>query len=208
MTNLEPLFLAYIALWGLASLVALAIVLRQPSDFAFTHPEYRRFLGVPWKLATFLLAAATITLIAPYTGDSTWDWFDGLFMSLLAFAGAPWVVGVLWLSARRKAPAKQLYVALCLWLFSASWSYDLYILLRDGHYPLTWLPNIFASSVLYLSGGLMWNLDWHSGRGLTLSFLEPDWPAAAPARDFGKLFWLALPFMIICATALLWFFLP
>jgi hypothetical protein len=56
-------------------------------------------------------------------------------------------------------------VALCLWLFSASWSYDLYLLLRDGSYPVTWLANLFASSLLYLSAGLFWNLHWTARTG-------------------------------------------
>ncbi|MBC3918102.1 hypothetical protein H8L32_11490 [Undibacterium sp. CY18W] len=36
-----------------------------------------------------------------------------------------------------------------MWMFSASWCYDLYLLLRDGVYPLTWEANIYAPSVMY-----------------------------------------------------------
>ena len=42
---------------------------------------------------TFVVATAGITLIAPYSGDPTWDYVDSVFMSVLAFATAPWVVG-------------------------------------------------------------------------------------------------------------------
>ncbi len=37
---------------------------------------------------TFVLAAAGITTIAPYTSDPTWDYVDAAFMSVLAFATA------------------------------------------------------------------------------------------------------------------------
>ena len=65
------------------------------------------------------------------------------------FLGAPWSSGTLYLAFRGRSGFRQAYVAFCLWMFSASWSYDLYILLRDGEYPNTWLPNIAAASILY-----------------------------------------------------------
>jgi len=72
----------------------------------------------------------------------------------------------------------ELFVAICLWLFSVSWSYDLYLVLRDGSYPTTWLANLLLSASLYLPAGLLWNLDWRPQRGVTFSFLESDWPQA------------------------------
>ena len=70
------------------------------------------------------------------------------------------------LFAQLRRPWTIVYVSVCVWMFSASWSYDGYLVLRDGAYPFTWLPNIFASSVLYLSAGLFWNLQWREGRGV------------------------------------------
>jgi len=205
---LEPFFVAYMALWILACLLAIGIYARDPASFSFSRPEYRQFLAVPWKLATFAVAALGITLIAPYTGDPTWDYTDALFMSVLAFLGAPWVVGTVYLAARKRAPLTHLYVALCLWMFSASWSYDLYLVVRDGRYPDTWLPNIFASSVLYIAAGLLWNLDWRAGRGVTFSFLEGGWPSVPPTAPFARVFWYALPFMLIATAAILYFVVP
>ena len=118
-------------------------------------------------------------------------------MSILTFATAPWAVGTLYLAIHRKATLVQIYVAICIWMFSASWSYDLYLVLRDGLYPITWLPNIFASSVLYVSAGLLWNLEWKEGRGVIFGFMEPDWPNPAHDLGFRKVFWFALPFMIL-----------
>jgi len=48
------------------------------------------------------------------------------------------------------APRGSTPTSLCVWLFSASWFYDLYIVLRDGSYSPYWLPNLFLSSILYI----------------------------------------------------------
>ena len=117
-------------------------------------------------------------------------------MSVLTFVTAPWAVGTLY---RRK----HLYVALCAWLFSASWCYDLYLVLRDGRYPDTWLANMAASSILYLLAGLLWNFEWRAGRGVTFGFLEESWPDPAHAGNFGKIVWLALPVMALAAGLIL-----
>jgi hypothetical protein len=160
---------------------------------------------MPWKTVTFTVATISLTVIAPYTGDPTWDYFDALFMSVLTFFTAPWVTGVLYKVGKRELPPKQAFVAVCLWMFSASWSYDLYLLIRDGYYPVTWLPNIFASSSLYISGGLLWNLDWRKKRGVIFSFMEADWPVPSSHPVFWKIIGFALPFMILVASLILYF---
>lgn len=66
------------------------------------------------------------------TSDPTWDYVDAAFMSVLAFATAPWALGTLYGAVRGRATPEQIYVAVCVWLFSVSWSYDLYLLCRDG----------------------------------------------------------------------------
>jgi hypothetical protein len=82
-------------------------------------------------------------------------------------------------------------------MFSVSWSYDLYILLRDGYYPPTWPPNIVLSSILYLAAGLLWNLQWHEGRGVVFGFMADRWPDPARDCEFRRVVWLALPFMVL-----------
>ncbi|MBF0495689.1 MAG: hypothetical protein HQK58_03805 [Deltaproteobacteria bacterium] len=205
---LEPFFISYMVIWILTCLVAIGAFALSPESFSFSRPEYRRFMFVPWKLTTFAVATIGFTFIAPYTGDPTWDHIDGFFMSTLTFLSAPWVVGTLYLTIRRRLPLRDLYVALCLWMFSASWSYDLYLVLRDGHYPETWLSNLCASSVIYFAAGLLWNLDWRINRGVTFSFLESDWPSVPPTVTFARLFWYALPFMLIVTAAILYFVVP
>lgn len=167
----------YVALWGAACLAALGLYLARRDRYAISQRRYWHFLSEPWKVATFIAGAATITLVAPYTGDPTWDYFDGFFMSVFCYTTAPWVVGILYRAAQRRARMDELYIAVCTWLFSASWSYDLYLLWRDGYYPITWFANLFASSLIYLCAGLFWNLEHLPGRGVIFSFMLEGWPS-------------------------------
>ena len=201
-------FCIYIALWATACLIAIVLFIKDRSAYGLSQANYWRFLFQRWKVITFLVATTGMTVIAPYTGDPTWDYFDALFMSFLTFFTAPWAMGALYKAAKKELPLRQAFVAVCIWMFSASWSYDLYILIRDGDYPITWLPNIFASSVLYISGGLLWNLDWRIGKGVFFSFMEDDWPMPSSQPVFKRLLWFALPFMILAAAMILPFILP
>lgn len=171
---------AYIACYSALTLAALGVLFARPQRFLITSTPYWRYLAAPWKLTFFVIALTGIVLIAPYTGDPTWDAIDASFMAILAFTTAPWAVGVLYqvLIARRR-PWRAALVPLILWLFSASWSYDLYLLWRDGRYPVTWSSNLMASSFLYLGAGLFWNLEKHPRRGIIFGFLEPEWPEPA-----------------------------
>lgn len=193
-------FIFYTLSWSLACLMAIFLMFRHRSIVELFQSRYWRFLLQNWKIAIFLLAASGLIIIAPYTGDLTWDYVDASFMAILTFATAPWAVGTLYLAIRRKTKAVKVYIAICIWMFSASWSYDLYLILRDGAYPHTWLPNIFASSVLYVSAGLLWNLEWKEGRGVIFGFMEPNWLEVTDNPVFRKVGWFALPFMVLVAA--------
>lgn len=205
--GIDGFFIVYTALWVSACMIAAALYFRDPQAFSISRPDYFRFLFIPWKVATFAIAALGLSLVAPYTGDPTWDYVDAAFMSVMTFVTAPWVVGTIYLFIRRSVGFQSLYVALCLWMFSASWSYDLYLLVRDGSYPFTWLPNLFASSVLYLAAGLLWNLEWRDAEGVVLSCTRPGWPSRPANPAFGKVFWFALPFMAIASGSVGYFLL-
>lgn len=210
MTALEQMplpFAIYTACWSAACLIAIAVAIGNAARCELLHCAYWRMLARPWRLATFVVAAACLTIVAPYTGDFTWDCVDAAFMSMLTFATAPWATGTLYRSVVGRSGVGNVYVALCVWMFSASWSYDLYIYLRDGDYPITWLSNIFASSVLYLSAGLFWSLDYREGRGVTFAFMEPEWLAehGAAAATFPRIAWYAAPFMVLVAATIVYF---
>lgn len=203
---MAPFFKYYIAAWAMACLVALALFLRQPAAFAIGRRAYWHFLAQPWKLATFVAAAALITVVAPYTGDHTWDYVDALFMSVLCFATSAWVVATLFFAARGRTSWKEAYVAVCAWLFSASWSYDIYLVWRDGDYPITWFANLLASSVIYLAAGCFWNLEWQRGRGVIFSFMRDGWPSRPADSSFLRLLGYAAVFALPVVMAVLIFF--
>lgn len=198
---------AYMTGWIAACLLAAGLLVRHRNDLELFQARYWRFLLQDWKVVTFGAAAIFLTVIAPYTDDPTWDYVDSAFMSVLAFVTAPWAIGTLYRGFRQHAAPARTYVAFCVWMFSASWSYDLYILLRDGVYPDTWLPNLFLSSVLYVSAGLLWNLEWNERRGVVFQFTEPYWPERDAVKRFGRIFWFGLPFVIIAAAVILPFLL-
>jgi hypothetical protein len=203
----EPFFKAYVSLWGAACAAAVLLYARRFASFSISRAAYWRFLVEPWKAAAFVVAASMITLVAPYTGDPTWDRVDGFFMSVLCYATAPWVVGVLHGALRATRRLDELYVALCAWLFSASWSYDLYLVLRDGRYPDTWAANLFASSVIYLAAGLFWNLEFRPGRGVIFSFMREGWPSPGPALAPWRLLAYGAIFALPAIAAVLMFIL-
>lgn len=200
MTNF---FLTYTILWGSACLVAVVLMIRLRTSLELFQKSYWESLFQGWKIVSFLVAATGLVIIAPYTGDPTWDYVDATFMSLLTYATAPWAVGTCYLTIRGRKRYLHAYIAICVWMFSASWSYDLYLVFRDGSYPFTWLPNIFASSVLYLSAGLLWNLEYVEGRGVIFGFMDPRWPLSSKSGVFTRIVWYTLPFMILVAAMII-----
>jgi len=187
----------YLASYSLACVVAAFLMVRERKRLVLFRPRYRLFLLSRWKLGTFAFASLAMIIMAPYTGDPTWDYVDAAFMSILTFLTAPWAVGTLYLALRRQAGPVHIYIAICVWMFSASWAYDVYILLKHGYYPPTWLPNIVLSSILYFVAGLMWNLQRKEDRGVVFGFMEPGWPNPEYDLGFRQIFWFALPIMIL-----------
>lgn len=190
-------FKIYTLLWILMCLGALLICIRNRESFVFFHKKYWLFLFKPWKLITITIACLFMTLIAPYSGDYTWDYIDGSVMSLLTCFTAPWSVGILYrFWKKRKISFKQVFVTLCFWMFSISWFYDIYMYLRDNVYPPTWYSNIPLSSICYICAGLLWSLDWKKEKGVFMSFDEDDWPNISKGRVFPKVFVAMLPYVL------------
>jgi len=198
-------FTIYIACWMTASLVALTLAIARRKSIELFSASYWSSQLQTWKIITFSIAALGMIVIAPYTGDPTWDYFDAGLMSLLTYATAPWAIGVIFRSIRFRCDWAKLTVALCAWMFSASWCYDGYMVLKLGHYPATWLANIFASSVLYTCAGLFWNLQWREGRGVHFGFSETEWPQSGAAVKVHRLLLVGLPFAAIVAIMILAF---
>lgn len=194
----------YMAGWILLCLLALFFLLKYSQQFAFSQQAYWRFLFQPWKTITFLLAAIPMVLLAPYSGDPTWDYVDASFMSILTFLTAPWSIGTVFRFFRKQADYMQLYVALCLWMFSTSWSYDGYMYLREGYYPNTWAPNIVLSTALYVPAGLMWSLAWDPETKAHFAFSKQEWYGVPVAGgSYLKVMLWTLPFVLLAVGLIL-----
>lgn len=203
---MSPGLKIYVASYLVSLLAAAVLLARCRRELSLFRPEYRRFLFQPWKIATFAIATGGFIIIGPYSGDPTWDGMDALFMSVLTFLTAPWGVAMLYRFKHEPRPGLSVFLAAVLWMFSASWSYDLYIYGRDGHYPPTWAANIVASSLLYFLGGLLWNLHWMENCGVRLAFRELTWPPQSLPVRFRKVAAAAVPLIFLVVTIVGFFF--
>jgi hypothetical protein len=196
-------FALYTATWVAACLVAGFLMARHYATLELFHARYWRFLLQDWKVLSFVVASTSLTLVAPYADDTTWDYVDAFVMSVLTFVTAPWAIGTAYRVLKRRAAWVNGYVAVCLWLCSASWFYDMYIVLRDGAYSPYWLPNLFLSSLLYLAAGLLWSLEWGRERGVVFQFIEDHWPERDAERNFRKVLPYTVPFVIVASAIFL-----
>ncbi len=203
----------YILAWGFLCLVALLVGVQHRKSLAISRRAYWIGLSRRWKLATFTVAFLGIVLVAPRSGDPTWDYWDAAFMAVLTYVTAPWTLGVIVRAFRRRSlrhtTKVEVYVAVCVWLFSASFSYDIYLFLRDHHYPVTWWSNLLASSGLYGCGGAMWSLrgqgtasERQSARAVTFAFMRDDWPASLADGSVKPLL-PYIAFFMLCVLAML-----
>jgi hypothetical protein len=112
-------------------------------------------------------------------------------------------VGVIYRVWKRWERPHQLFIAGVLWMLSTSWLYDLYLFLRDGVYPVTWLANMAASSLLYAAAGLLWNLDWREGRGVLFAFQDREWLLAPDPRGQRHIFWFVVIFAALGAAMII-----
>lgn len=193
----------YLTAWAILVALSVGLMLVQPSRYEICTRPYWTFLLQPWKLVTFLLALALITVVAPYSGDPTWDYLDSIIISCLTFIEAPWTVGVMYLSYKNRQFDKRLLVATCLFL-TPCWFYDIYILFRDQMYPPTWVSNLFLSGPIVALAGLFWNLSWHQEAGTHFSFSRDPWMSKR-VTPFSKVFVPALLIAIPVISMVLWF---
>lgn len=149
----------YLILWlGFCALAA-GVAVKRRKNLLPEWRRYLRFLLIWWKVSVFVPAFVFVTFAGSYTDDETWDVISGGGMSVLTFLTASWSLGTIYKVFRRQRPLSYLIVALALWLFSSSWFYDGYLLLRDGAYTQRWLGNLVLSPIIYLCAGLFWSLE-------------------------------------------------
>ncbi len=64
-------FAIYTACWIAACLIAVTIAVVQRRRIELFDGAYWRYLARPWRLTTFFVAAVSLIVVAPYTGDPT-----------------------------------------------------------------------------------------------------------------------------------------
>lgn len=195
----------YLSFCAAAIVVAAVWGARAKPRLVIATAAYFRWLAQPWKLVTFAVALAAMLVMAPLSGDPTWDYVTGGVQSILTFISAPWAVGTLYRSLRRVVPfrAVEVYSALVAWGLSVSWFYEAYLTWRDGHHPTIWLENLFASSGLYVLAGALWSLGpAKPGRGVlgaNVAWHAVDWPDVGerPSRGVYVIAGLVILFTIV-----------
>jgi hypothetical protein len=207
----SPFFIKYISIWASFCLLAAFILMWDRKRLLPEWREYWRFLCVPWKLWLLVLALIFVTFAGRYTNDETWDVVTGSGMAILTFLTAPWSIGLIYQVLVGRRPLRYLIVALALLLFSSSWFYDAYLLLRDGFYTPRWAGNLMLSPFIYVAAGMLWNLeakdsgDFRNGGECGFSFVRADWPSRPVDTGFGPLVLVSIPFIVIAAFVLVAF---
>jgi hypothetical protein len=210
-STISPFFVKYMAAW-ISFCVAAAILLVSNRKRLF--PELRRYLGfllVSWKVCFFAIAFAFVTFAGRYTNDESWDRVTGSGMSILTFLTAPWSVGIIYQVLIGRRPLRDLIIAIALLLFSSSWFYDTYLLIRDGAYTRRWAGNLTLSPIIYLVAGILWNLeaqadhDFRDREGVRLSFMRMDWPSRPINTAFEPLILVSIPLILAAAFVIVAF---
>ena len=126
-------------------------------------------------------------------------------MSVLTFLTAPWCLGMVYQVLTGRRPLRYLVVAAGLMLFSSSWFYDGYLLLRDGSYTTRWWSNLMLSPIIYVAAGFLWNLEARGRFGVRLGFVRGDWPTRPSDGRFLPIIWISIPLILIAAFVLIAF---
>jgi hypothetical protein len=202
-----PFLQRYLIGWIGFCLVAILVGLR---TVRIRWVDVGAFLRVPWRIALFVPAILFVTFAGRFTDDETWDVVSGGGMSILTVATSWWVVGTAVHVVRRRRPLRELFVAIAAMLFSSSWFYDGYLLLRDGAYTQRWLGNLMLSPTIYLCAGVVMNLEAREGRRIAFAFERADWPRpiavkATTTKPTWPLVLAAIPLIAIAAYFLVGF---
>tara|TARA_B100001964_G_C14150840_1_gene561955 strand:+ start:128 stop:775 length:648 start_codon:yes stop_codon:yes gene_type:complete len=186
-------FKVYIIVCLSLFLSGLYLCIKKFNQLEIFKSEYWSFLFRPWKLITFIIAFISFNLIAPFSGDPTWDLYTSSAMSLLTYLSAPWAIGIFYKFTKGKISKTILFIAFIMLMLSSSWCYDWYLVVKQGSYPETWFSNIFLSSIVYIAAGLYWNIEFRLTKGITLAFLYDDWLKSEDIDySFKKIWWVIL----------------
>ena len=198
--NLETYFKS----WVTIVLFTFVLSIFKKNQILLLSKKYFYFLFVKWKIIVFLLALFIVSGVGLLWLDPTWDLGISIIMSTLTYFTAPYSVGIFyrfikWIERKNI----ELFLAIILTFFSASWFYDgynyLYLL---WFYPNTWFSNILYSIPVYLLWWIIWNLDYSKEKGAYLSFYNKKW-TLEPENKSIKPFLL---YIVLSGSILVWTF--
>ncbi|MDQ7009211.1 MAG: CapA family protein [Candidatus Gracilibacteria bacterium] len=167
----------YLYLWIILVVCTFILLILNRKNNILFKKEYITFLFQKWKIIIFLLSLFLISLVGLLGFNPTWDLWISIIMPILTFYTSPYSVGTFYRFVTGIDRSYiNVFIAIILSFFSASWFYDGYnyfILL--GFYPMTWYSNIFYSIPLYIMAGMFWNLNYSKKKGMFFSFSTEKW---------------------------------
>ncbi len=144
---------------------AVVLTIRNRQRYNIFTNSYFRFIFTKYKFILYILGSLALILPVDFLEYHSWDYPIAVFQPILTYLTAPWATRVFYNSIHLKRAGSDLFVALCMMLFSGSWSVEIYLLIRDGYYMPDWLINIPIGIVFYIVAGLVWNTKWKEGKG-------------------------------------------
>lgn len=159
-TNLSMWMSIYVILYSTLMFVALVIIFWKRKDFHFLTKDYFRFLLTKERFLIYSIGTLSLLIPAHFLEIHSWDYSIAIFQPILAYLFAPWSVEVLCKFEKSQASFSETYTAVCLMLFTGSWSVELYLLWRDAYYMPDWLVNIPIGITCFIIIGSLLNVEW------------------------------------------------
>jgi hypothetical protein len=154
----------YLAVYSLLSLMCIVMIIRNRRSHNFLTKEYIQFIFRLPRFIIYILGSLALILPVPYLNLHSWDYPIAVFQPIFAYLTAPWAVTVFHKMVKGTARFSAAYAALCMMLFTGSWSVEIYLLFRDGYYMPDWLGNIPVGIVCYITMGIIWNIPWKNDK--------------------------------------------
>ncbi len=148
----------YLVCYSLLSLICGILIIRNRQRYNFLTRDYMQFIFTKPRIIIYIFGSLALILPVPQLNYHSWDYPIAVFQPILAYLTAPWAVTVFYKMIKGTARFSEAYVALCMMLFTGSWSVEIYLLFRDGYYMPDWLPNIPVGIFCYVIMGIIWNI--------------------------------------------------
>ena len=150
----------YLATYLIICLACLFLVIKNRQKYNLFTKEYFRFIFTKERFLIYVLGTVILIIPIPFLKIHSWDYTIAIFQPILAYLTAPWAVEIFCKIEKGLAKVSESFVAICMMLFTGSWSVEIYLLYRDGYYMPDWLINIPIGIVCYTLIGLIWRIKW------------------------------------------------